>query len=190
MWTSVQPCRSSRGACSAIGVAIYPVANSNWTENALTNANAPTIGSAPLAAATITGTASQTYSFDLTNYLQQQQAAGASYVTVAIRGTAFTKGMVGFNSREASNPPQLVLNTGTAAPASTFSAAADSYVQNGTYAGANYGSAAQLLIKQAVAPYDRITYLTFTLAGLSQASISNATLRLFGGVPKVSRLCS
>ena len=55
-------------------------------------------------------------------------------------------------------------------------------MQNGTLGNTNFGSAAQLLIKQAVAPYNRLAYLTFNLTGLSGTNISHATLRLFGGL--------
>jgi hypothetical protein len=55
-------------------------------------------------------------------------------------------------------------------------------VQNGSFANTNYGSSSQLLVKQAVAPYDRIAFLTFNLSGLNGTKVSKATLRLFGGL--------
>ena len=103
-----------------IGVGIYPVSNSNWAQSSLTDANAPTIGATLLASANITGTTLALYKFNLTTYLQQQQALGNKVVSIAIKGTAFTKGMVGFNStRAGSNAPQLVLGTSKPTPTPT-----------------------------------------------------------------------
>jgi hypothetical protein len=55
-------------------------------------------------------------------------------------------------------------------------------VRNGSFANTNYGSAAQLLVKDAAAPYDRLAYLTFNLTGLSGTNVSRANLQLFGGL--------
>jgi len=104
----------------SITVGVYPVANSNWSQSTITGANAPAIGTSPLATATISGTTPRTYSFNLSTYLEQQQAAGAAYVTVAIRGTIYTNGMVSFNSSQAAaNAPQLLLNTATSSSTPT-----------------------------------------------------------------------
>ena len=168
----------------SIAVAVYPVASSNWSESSITFANAPVVGSTPLASVNVTGTTEKLYTFDLTSYIKQQQALGNTTVTIALRGTLFTGGMVTFDSREsATHGPQLVLNSSTPIPTPVnFAASADTYVQNGTYAGTNYGTAKQLLVKQAVAPYNRVAYLKFDLTSLTGTSIQNATLRLFGGL--------
>jgi uncharacterized repeat protein (TIGR03803 family) len=64
----------------------------------------------------------------------------------------------------------------------TLGATADAYVRNGSYANTNFGSATQLLIKQAVSPDDRVAYLTFNLKGVAASSLKQATLRLFGAL--------
>ncbi len=172
---------------AAINVAVYPVTSSNWTESTITDANAPAIGSSALASADITGSSPRVYSFDVSSYLEQQQAAGAADVTLAVAGVSYSGGIVGFNSREAGpNPPQLFLNTltpQTSAPAPiSFTATADAYVRNGTFANTNNASSAQLLVKDAVSSFDRVAYFTFDVAGLTATNISQASLDLFGAL--------
>jgi len=52
---------------------------------------------------------------DLTAYLQQQQAANKTTVSIALKGVIYTSAIVAFNSREAgATGPSLLLRTATA----------------------------------------------------------------------------
>jgi len=101
----------------SITIAAYPVADSSWDQGSITYNNAPTIGAAPIAGVTISGETGRQYMLDLTAYLQQQQAAGVTEVSIALRGTANTLGYVQFDSTAAaSGMPELVLNSPTPTP--------------------------------------------------------------------------
>ena len=62
----------------------------------------------------------------------------------------------------------------------TLATTADAYVRDGTYAGQNFGTAGQLLVKNAVSGggYVRTAYLKFDLTGTGP--ITSAVLRLYG----------
>jgi hypothetical protein len=172
----------------SITIAAYPVGNTTWAQNTITFDNAPAVGSPAINTVAITGATSKTYSLNLTSYLQQQQALGNTLVSVALKGVQVTDGGTQFNSTlAATNRPALVITgltpTPTPIPTPTpvaLSATADSYVQDGTYAKVNYGTASQLLVKDAIAGdgYVRTAYLQFNLAGL--APITSAALQLYG----------
>ncbi|EDY22436.1 glycosyl hydrolase BNR repeat-containing protein [Chthoniobacter flavus Ellin428] len=107
--------------------------------------------------------------WDLTLYLQQHLGGP---VTLILRSATTGQGPLNFASRETANPPQLVLNGTTTVPVSE-----DTYVQDGSAAGSNFGTATSLLVKTDAAGYNRWTYLKFDLTGVS--SITSATLRLY-----------
>jgi hypothetical protein len=168
----------------SINVAVYPVPSSNWTESTITDGNAPAIGSTALATATITGTSPRVYSFNVSSYLEQQQAAGAANVTLAVEGTSVTTGTVAFSSSQAaSNQPQLALTTVTPTPTPpliSVAPTADAYDRDGAYATQNLGASALLMVKDAVSGggYVRNTYLTFDLQGMTP--IEAAVLQVYG----------
>ena len=93
----------------------YAVASSAWDEGTIDFNNAPVVSaSGPLASVTVTGTTPAAYRMDLTSYVDQQIAAGASFASIAVEGTAHTFATVGFDSKEAaSGAPSLALVTGT-----------------------------------------------------------------------------
>jgi hypothetical protein len=73
--------------------------------------------------------------------------------------------------------------TVTGATTTTLSAVADAYVRDGTSAGTNFGTAANLDVKTtATSGNNRITFVRFPLSGLGSNVIS-AKLRLFGHRP-------
>jgi hypothetical protein len=85
-------------------------ADASWTESGLTWNTRPVTAAAPVATATVTGTAGQWYEFDVTSYLKEQKAAGATAVAFALRATTVSEGWAGFNSDEAAdNRPELVV---------------------------------------------------------------------------------
>jgi endoglucanase len=95
---------------SAVTVGLYAVSPQGWTEPGVTWDTRPAAGAAPLATTTLTGSAGAVRVFDVTAYLKQQKAAGATSVAFALRAASAGEGWVGFNSDEASaNPPQLVV---------------------------------------------------------------------------------
>lgn len=61
----------------------------------------------------------------------------------------------------------------------TLYSLSDAYVRNGTYASTNYGNDTSLIVKGSTSSgYARLSYLKFSLSGLS--NISSAKLRLYG----------
>jgi len=137
----------------ATDVGIFPVADSSWVEGdgtivnragdgfdtdnspagEITWNNAPALAGSAIATATVSRDSFQTYSFDVTSYLQQQITAGNTIVTLALKNTQPTYyGATEFLSREsASDPstqgqgsiPQLVISdAASAAPAAVVSA--------------------------------------------------------------------
>ena len=100
---------------ASLPVGIYSVANTTWGENAITSNTAPAAGAAALTTRTVSGTTGTWYEFDVTNYLKQQKAGGATAVAFALKGTITSEGFVGFNSDEAmSNKPQLLVQQAAA----------------------------------------------------------------------------
>ena len=90
-------------------VGLYPVASTTWTESGLTWNTRPAAGATPVATATAAGTAGTYYAFDVTAYVKQQRAAGATAVAFAVKGAAAGEGWAGFGSDEAgaADRPQL-----------------------------------------------------------------------------------
>jgi hypothetical protein len=63
----------------------------------------------------------------------------------------------------------------------TYNPAADSYIRDGSYADTNFGSAAQVYIKNTpTTSYKRMTYLKFDLNTFGGSSVETAILRLYG----------
>ncbi|MDB5294141.1 MAG: hypothetical protein JWO31_124, partial [Phycisphaerales bacterium] len=92
----------------SVNVGLYPVASSAWTEAGLKSSIKPTAGTAAIATKTLTGTANAWVEFDVTSYLKQQKAAGASSVSLAMKATNYTTPYVTFASDEAAaNRPEL-----------------------------------------------------------------------------------
>jgi hypothetical protein len=95
----------------SVNIVAYAVASSAWTQNSITDVNAPAFGGAPLATVVVSGTTASLYSYNLTAYLQQQQAVGNTTVSIALTGTMDTNAIVAFNSTNAaSNMPALSIN--------------------------------------------------------------------------------
>jgi fibronectin type 3 domain-containing protein len=97
-----------------VAVAVYGVADSNWTDAGITWNNKPALDSTALASANIaTDNTPRWYSFDVTSYIQAAKAAGATTVSLALQMTTHTGDGVAFNASEAgSNTPQLVVTPG------------------------------------------------------------------------------
>lgn len=99
---------------ASIPVGVFSVANTSWTENALTWNNKPASGSTALASATVTNAAYSYVTWDLTNYVKSEIAAGRKQISLAMKSQASADPRIFWNSSEAgNNPPQLVINTTT-----------------------------------------------------------------------------
>jgi uncharacterized delta-60 repeat protein len=87
---------------------------SNNPPGEMTWNNQPAIGGSALASATVTSGTFQTYTFDVTSYLQQQLAAGNTVVSLALENLQPTSQQTEFLSREstsnAGSGPQLVIS--------------------------------------------------------------------------------
>ncbi|MDB5296199.1 MAG: C-terminal target protein, partial [Phycisphaerales bacterium] len=74
----------------------------NWTEGGLTWNNRPATGGTPVGALkALTNTANATVDFDLTTFLKQRKAAGATVVDLAVKATNYTTPYAIFASDEA-----------------------------------------------------------------------------------------
>lgn len=96
-----------------IPVNAHAVSNTTWTESAITWNNKPATG-ASLGSATVTDSIGRYYTWDLTSYVQAERAAGRNNISLALLSTLATNPRITWNSKETgSNPPQLVITTGT-----------------------------------------------------------------------------
>ncbi|MDB5293475.1 MAG: conserved repeat domain protein, partial [Phycisphaerales bacterium] len=89
-----------------------PVGEMTWN-------NQPAIDGALLATATVSRHSFQTYSFDVTQYLQQELTAGQTSVTLALKNIQPTSQETEFLSRESTSQgpgPQLVISDANATP--------------------------------------------------------------------------
>ncbi|ASZ10262.1 hypothetical protein CK934_04335 [Chitinophaga sp. MD30] len=101
---------------SNINVAVYPVSNTSWTESTINWNNKPATGSAALSQVTVTDNTSRYYSWDVTDYVKSEIAAGRTKVSFALRSLEATDPVIKWNADEAgSNKPALVLTTGSTA---------------------------------------------------------------------------
>ncbi|MDB5295787.1 MAG: hypothetical protein JWO31_1770 [Phycisphaerales bacterium] len=94
----------------SVTLGLFPVTGAaGWTEGGLTWNNKPTSGTAAIGALkTLTNTANAVVAFDVTSYLKQQKAAGATVVNLAVKATNYTTPYVIFASDEAaSGRPEL-----------------------------------------------------------------------------------
>lgn len=97
------------GSTASIGA--YTVADTTWTEPAIDWNNQPALGSA--INTTSVGTGTQYWTWDVTSWIQNQVASGATEASIALVMTTTIQAGAGaaFNSREAgTNPPLLIIN--------------------------------------------------------------------------------
>ena len=89
---------------------IHPVADTNWNEASLTWNNSRALaGASVLGSVTVSGTSSEWYEADITQYVQAQRAAGATLIAIALKNPVDTLPYASFSSRESANGPQLVI---------------------------------------------------------------------------------
>ncbi|NML21762.1 DNRLRE domain-containing protein [Pseudoflavitalea sp. G-6-1-2] len=98
----------------SVPIGVYAVANTTWSESALTWNNKPASG-AGLDTNTVTNAAYAYITWDVTSYVQSELAASRNKVSFAMKSLTAHDPRVFWNSKEfGSNPPQLVVNTTSA----------------------------------------------------------------------------
>ena len=109
---------------SAIGMAVYPVSDTAWSETAITWNNKPARG-ASLGSAAVSGSTYVYYEVDVSNYVLAEKAAGRAIVSLALHNTQTSSQRIYIRSRENTNgPPQLVI-VPNAAPTVSLTAPAN-----------------------------------------------------------------
>src|SRR5439155_3887920 len=100
----------SGGANAATGV--FAVSNTSWSETATTWTTMPALG-VQIGSTTVGDATPRWYEIDLTGYVRDQLAAGASSITVGLKGVAPSPAVPMFGSRESVVGPQLVIASGS-----------------------------------------------------------------------------
>lgn len=95
---------------SSVAASVFPVATTSWSESGLTYNNRPAAGTTAIASVAVSGTTGKWYTINLTSYAQAQRAAGATRISIALKGKADTLPYVAFSSRESTSRPQLVIS--------------------------------------------------------------------------------
>lgn len=93
---------------AAVTMSAWSVPNASWTESTLTWNNRPPLG-AVLSSVSITGTTYGWYEIDISSYVQTEKAAGRNVVALALHNTVASSPTISLHSKEAANPPQLVI---------------------------------------------------------------------------------
>jgi hypothetical protein len=97
-------------AAGSVPVGLYPVASGTWTEGGVKWSAKPAAGATALGTKTVASTTAAWVEYDVTAYLKQQKAAGATTFNLALKATAYTTPWASFNSDEAAaNRPALVV---------------------------------------------------------------------------------
>ncbi|WP_158085363.1 PQQ-dependent sugar dehydrogenase [Niastella vici] len=101
----------------SVPVGVFSVANTTWTENTITWNNKPATSTAALASTTVTNAAATYYTWDVTNYVKAELAAGRKKVAFALKSELAHDPRILWNASEfGSNPPQLSIITDGSTP--------------------------------------------------------------------------
>ena len=168
----------------SVPVGVFSVANTTWTENAITWNNKPATSTAALASTTVTNTAFTYYTWDVTNYVKAELAAGRKRVAFALKSELAHDPRIFWNSSEfGSNPPQLsviadggnalpVVNITSPANGAVFTAPASIIVNatatdgDGTITKVEFFNGSNKLGEDSTSPY------TFTWSSVAAGSYS------------------
>jgi len=105
---------AAASANASVGMTVYAVSNTTWSESTLTWNNKPARGGA-LGSTTVTGNSFIYYELDVSNYLIAEKAAGRNIVSFALHNPAASNQTIWIHSREAtSSRPQLVITPNVA----------------------------------------------------------------------------
>lgn len=95
---------------TSLGVGVFSVASTTWSETAITWNTRPARGTSALSNITVGGTSIGAYDLDVTTYVKGQKTAGKTAVSLALHCPSSVSPIARFNSRESSNSrPQLVI---------------------------------------------------------------------------------
>jgi hypothetical protein len=125
--------------------------------------------------------APQRYVLDVTDYVRAELAAGRTSAAVAlVSAQPGAVAVVRFNSKEAAtNPARFTVTPGAV---TEVAPSADAKVQDGAFAGTNFGAGAVLEVKNSGGVgFNRVSYLRLDLTALPQA-FTRVTLNLFGSL--------
>jgi len=101
----------------SVPVGVFSVANTTWTENSITWNNKPATSTAALASTTVTNAAATYYTWDVTNYVKAELAAGRKKLAFALKSELAHDPRIFWNASEfGSNPPQLSVITDGSTP--------------------------------------------------------------------------
>jgi HKD family nuclease len=102
--------RLSDTRAATVRTFVFSVPDSSWNETTLTWSNRPAfVNLSEPPQVDVSGTTTQWYELDLTNFVNAQRAAGQSIISIALKNVDDTLPYVTFGSRESSNKPQLVI---------------------------------------------------------------------------------
>jgi uncharacterized repeat protein (TIGR02543 family) len=95
---------------ATVSLSLYDVANDSWTENGITNNNAPSASSTPLGLVSV-NSQEKYYEFDVTNNVRDE-AAGDKIISFMLKDAANKNLTLSFKSKEkGQNMPELVVDT-------------------------------------------------------------------------------
>src|SRR5205814_2923631 len=101
----------------SVPVTAYPTSNARWNEPTIDYNNKPAPANSALATTNVSSTADNWYEWDVSAYVQRQQAAGQKVVSFALRGKKSSAAFALFAADEAGqNAPRLVVNASVANP--------------------------------------------------------------------------
>lgn len=92
----------SNSTTGDVSVAGHSSSDVTWSENTLTWNNRPIVSTTVLDTQNVSGINAFQYAFDVSDYVAQQKAAGATHVTFVIKGTGATSPFAIFASDETS----------------------------------------------------------------------------------------
>jgi hypothetical protein len=101
--------RLSDTRAANVTTTVFPVGSTSWTETAITWNNKPVAGTPAVGTVVVSGTTGQWYEINLTNHIQARRAAGATTITIVLKGTVDTLPYVTCGSRESGTKPELVI---------------------------------------------------------------------------------
>jgi hypothetical protein len=100
----------------SVPVGVFSVANTTWTENTITWNNKPASSVAALASTTVTNAAATYYTWDITNYVKAELAAGRKKVALVLKSELAHDPRILWNASEFGSNPPLLSVIGDGAP--------------------------------------------------------------------------
>lgn len=104
---------SAATSSPSVQLQVYAGSDTTWGQTTVNASNEPVANGSPLSTRTISGTTDQWYTWDVTQYIQAEQQAGHSLVTLLVLSpfASTSNPVVEFDSRESAFDPELLLTT-------------------------------------------------------------------------------